>query len=123
MYTEAIKSNLNDNSFGNISNTYTKTDLHTNETMASEETETILIAILLLVIVLFWVGVCHLLLTTECGNKDNNEKDLETATEYLSKDNLLGNLNLPQSGSESLGHIYENQLSEEHLPCNLQKLN
>ena len=116
MYTGAIKSNLNDNSVVSFSHTATKISVKTDETMASEETETIVIVILLSVIVLFWVGVCHLLLTSECRRKDDYDKDLETSIEYLSKDNLSVKLNLPQSGTESLGHIYENKLSDDSLP-------
>ena len=82
--------------------------------MANEQVETIFIVILLLVIILFWVGLCHLLLTSYCGRKEDCEEDAETSFEYLSKDfstkDITTQIDLPEK-LESLAHIYENKLS------------
>ena len=82
--------------------------------MASEETETIVIVLLLLIIVIFWVGLCQLLLSSCYEQKLNIEEDVETSFEYITKD-VSGQLFLPQK-LESIGHIYENQLSDYQFP-------
>ena len=115
MYIKAIMSIMNGNSIGNFSYTNTTTYFQIHPTMASEKTETILIVILLSFFVLLWVGVCYLINTSEYGTNDFDQ-NAETSNEYISKQNLSGDLNLLQNRRESLGHIYENKLSDDSLP-------
>ena len=81
--------------------------------MASEEVETVVIVLLLLIIVLFWIGLCHLLLTSYCQHKSNDDEDVETSFEYITKD-ISEDMYLPQK-LESLSHIYENKLTDYQL--------
>ena len=119
MYTGAIKSNLNDNSVVSFSHTTTKISVQTDETMASEETETILVVIVLSIMVLLWVGNCvyiSWIVTSEYGSIDYVENVETSIQRNISKDNLSGNLKRLQNRRESLGRIYEDKLSDASLP-------
>ena len=119
MYAKAIMSILNGSSIDNFSHTNTTTYLQSDQTMASEETETILIVIVLSIMVLLWVGNCvyiSWIVTTEYGSFDYDENVETSIQRNISKDNLSGNLKRLQNRREYFGSIYEDKLSDASLP-------